>query len=253
MLMFFTDLETWTPIRKCDLLLLTPVTTHWKTWRDLSDVSTCCGEVTVKGDICKEAYLMFTVLWVEWPPKKDPYMWNFARDICQPVTCQPTFLHFQRHLWSTVSLSAWLSVNLCEQPACRQLNNQTSHQTCSALTSGRAAVRGEGGNRAMEPWMQEKVVERERTGRVSVLAPLGEGGGGLGGGSACLAIKNLFKGERLHTICLPKRERRQGGILFFLLLLLFFLFSNKDKEKSFKLLVACQPQRSGWLDSVSRI
>lgn len=96
--------------------------------------------------------------------KKDPYMWNFVLDICQPVTCQPTFLHFQRHLWSTVSLSAWLSVNLCEQPACRQLNNQTSHQTCSALPSGRAAVRGEGGNKAMEPWMQEKVVERERTG-----------------------------------------------------------------------------------------
>lgn len=179
-------------------------------------------------------------------------MWNFALDICQPVTCQPTFLHFRRHLWSTASLPAWLSVNLCEQPACRQLNNQTSHQTCSALPSGRTAVRGEGGNKAMEPWMQEKVVERERTGRVSVLAPLGEGGWRVGRGSACLAIKNLFKGERLHTICLPKRERRQGGILFFLLLL-FFLFSNKDKEKSFKLLVACQPQRSGWLDSVSRI
>lgn len=143
-------------------------------YNTLEDVTWSFRRVNMH-DIFKEAYLMFTVLWVEWTKKKDPYMWNFALDICQPVTCQPTFLDFQRHLWSTVSLSAWLSVNLCEQPACRQLNNQTSHQTCSALPSGRAAVRGEGGNKAMEPWMQEKVVERERTGRVSVLAPLEEG------------------------------------------------------------------------------
>lgn len=57
-----------------------------------------------------------------------------------------------------------------------------------------------------------------------------------------LAIKNLFRGERLHTIRLAKRERRKEGILFFLLLLLF-LFSDKDEEKSFKkLLVASQRQ-----------
>lgn len=56
--------------------------------------------------------------------------------------------------------------------------------------------------------------------------------GGEEGGvsSPQLAIKNLFRGERLHTIRLAKRERRKEGILFFLILLLF-LFSDKDEEK----------------------
>lgn len=59
---------------------------------------------------------------------------------------------------------------------------------------------------------------------------MGRGGEEGGVSSPQLAIKNLFRGERLHTIRLAKRERRKEGILFFLILLLF-LFSDKDEEK----------------------
>lgn len=100
----------------------------------------------------------------------------------------------------------------------RQLNNQTLHQTYSALPEWQS--RGE------RRWEKQsdgasdagKVVERgEGAGRVFSAAGSSRVGRGEKGGvsSLQLAIKNLFRGEMLHTICLAKREQRKEGILFF--------------------------------------
>lgn len=116
------------------------------------------------------------------------------------------------------SASACQSALLCRasMPAAEQSNLTQTCPPCSALPYGDSSatdiVEGE----------REKKKTREE---ISALALLSLGG--VRGGAASLAIKYLFKGERLLTICLPMRGQRQGGDLFFLL----SFFTNKDRER----------------------
>lgn len=148
-------------------------------------------------------------------------------------------------LIQSVSLCLTVNQHRCEQPACRQLNNQTLHQTCSALPSGDRR-KWQQGERAMDA--KKKVVERERT-KESALALLSLGEGGWG--SACLAIKYLFKGERLLTICLPMREQRQS----FLPPLLFLQQRQRENISAIDVtaVLPSQLQGSGWLHIELRV
>lgn len=149
--------------------------------------------------------------------------WSVAIDICQPSV--PPFS--ETPLIQSVSLCLTVNQHRCEQPACRQLNNQTLHQTCSALPSGDRR-KWQQGERAMGA--KKKVVERERT-KESALALLSlREGWGWGGGQLALP-SNIYLKEKDFSLSAYQWESRDN--LFFLL----SFFSNKDKEKTFQLLM----------------
>lgn len=126
----------------------------------------------------------------------------------------------------------------------RQLNNQTSHQTHSALPEWqRRGERRWEKNKAMEPRMQGKVAGRgEGSGQSfsALLAPPGWAGGGgwRRAGSARLSSPSkIYLGERGFTRSAWHRGSRGEKVFFSST---SSLLSDKDEEKSFKLLVARQ-------------
>lgn len=149
-----------------------------------------------------------------------------------------TVLRFPPH---PMFLPAWLSADSREQRGTQaaEQSDLASNPLCPPrVAEPRREEVAE--NKAMEPRMQGRL-----RGEFSVL-PAPPGGQGEEGrvSPPQLAIKNLFRGERLHTIRLAKRERRKEGILS-LLLLLVLLFFDKDEEKPFKLLVAASVRDGG--------
>lgn len=175
---------------------LTPATAHsfrcgdTMLWTRLSRfTNTTCNkfllllhiEKKLKRSICKEESFMSAVNQV-WLAKglSDLKWWSVAIDICQPSV--PPFS--ETPLIQSVSLCLTVNQHRCEQPACRQLNNQTLHQTCSALPSGDRR-KWQQGERAMDA--KKKVVERERT-KESALALLSLGEGGVGVSLPCHQI-----------------------------------------------------------------
>ena len=140
-----------------------------------------------------------------WPCKRSIWSevtrWQLQTFVNLLFNCQPLSIPPHTSLILPVCLCLTVSQQQREQPACRKLYHQTC-SPCSAFPSSD----GQSGNEARKSDGCDEEGRRKRRNEsysISFSKP--------GWGSASLAIRgNLFKGERLLTICLPMREQRQG-------------------------------------------